>query len=56
MDFVLQNQFLHPEVIAKKKVSRSVDSHYLSAYFHDEKEQLLFIALTNGNLGYWKKK
>lgn len=56
MDFLLQKQFFHPEVITKKKVSRSVDTHYLSAYFYDKTEQLLFIALTNGNLGYWKKK
>mmetsp|Transcript_3871 Transcript_3871/g.3236 ORF Transcript_3871/g.3236 Transcript_3871/m.3236 type:complete len:121 (+) Transcript_3871:7-369(+) len=56
MDFILQKQFLHPEVMTKKKVSRSVDANFLSAYFYDKKEQLLFIALTNGNLGYWKKK
>lgn len=56
MDFILQKQFFHPEVVAKKKVSRSVDSHFLSAYHYDENEQLIFIALTNGSLGYWKKK
>lgn len=54
MDFILQKQFKHPEVGEKKKVSRSVDAHYLSAYHFDEDSQYIFIGLTNGSLGYSK--
>ena len=54
MDFIFQKQFKHPDVVEKKKVSRSVDSHYLSAYYYDQEDQFIFIGLTNGNLGYWK--
>ena len=56
MDFIIQKQFFHPEVVTKKKVSRSQDTNSLSAYYFDADEQLLFIALNNGSLGYWKKK
>lgn len=56
MDFILQKQFLHKDVTPKKKVSKSVDSTFISAYYYDLNEQLLFVALTNGSVGYWKKK
>lgn len=56
MDFILQKQFLHKDVAVKKKVSRSVDANFISAYYYDQIEQLLFVALTNGSIGYWKKK
>lgn len=56
MDFILQKQFFHPDVATKKKVSRSVDAQFLSAYYYDQKDQFLFFALTNGSIGYWKKK